>query len=143
MEQLVGSSPDPAVVEFYATRCGDCRRIAPLLDDLEAEFASRVRLVKVNADENPTLVARFGVSSTPTLFAIVDNSQVATAVGAQPVPILRALFDSAAGAGCGCGPSCESGTSTQRVADANSGWVPAEACTLPTADQPLRLSRVR
>ncbi|SDP90390.1 thioredoxin family protein [Lentzea jiangxiensis] len=141
-EQEVELSPVPVVVEFYATWCGNCRRIAPVLDELEAEFAPNVRLVKVNADENPQLVSKFAVASTPRLFAIVGGAQVATAVGAQPEPTLRAVFEAAAtlmatepGTGCGCGPSRGSATSAPAV-----GWVDAEACILPTTDQPIRLA---
>lgn len=148
-EQQVGLSQQPVVMEFYATWCGNCRRIAPVLDELAAEFTTRVQLVKVNADENPELVSRFAVTSTPTVFAMAGGRQVASAVGAQPTPILRALFESAADttssgtvSGCGCGPTCGSGSGeiTKTGTDLMSGWVPAEACTLPTADQPARLA---
>ncbi|SDU67099.1 thioredoxin family protein [Amycolatopsis keratiniphila] len=154
-EREVGSSTEPVVVEFYATWCGNCRRIAPVLDELADEFASRVRLVKVNADENPELVSRFGVSSTPTLFVLAGGERVTSVVGAQPTPILRAVFDTAAGlaqpggpagaasGGCGCGPACGSGTGDvpeQAGVEATVGWVPAEACTLPSAEQPMRLA---
>lgn len=150
-KQEAGQSKQAVVVEFYATWCGNCRRIAPVLDELAAEFTPRVRLVKINADKNPELVSRFGVTSTPTLFAMADGQQLAAVVGAQPTPILRALFDSAAQhprtettPGCGCGPACGSGSrdSAENVnpVDLVGGWAPAEACTLPTADQPARLA---
>ncbi|MCG8927376.1 co-chaperone YbbN [Lentzea sp. CC55] len=141
-EQEIELSPVPVVVEFYATWCGNCRRIESVLDDLEAEFAPNVRLVKVNADENAQLVSKFAVTSTPTLFAIVSGAQVATTIGAQPEPVLRAVFEAAAtrvatepGEGCGCGPSCSSATGEPAI-----GWVDARACTLPTDDQPMRLA---
>ncbi|MEU0882478.1 thioredoxin domain-containing protein [Lentzea sp. NPDC005914] len=141
-EQEIELSPVPVVVEFYATWCGNCRRIEPVLGDLEAEFAPNVRFMKVNADENPQLVSKFAVTSTPTLFAIVGGAQVATTVGAQPGPILRAVFEAAAArtapaasTGCGCESSCGPATSEPTV-----GWVDAEACTLPAADQPMRLA---
>lgn len=124
----VCSSPVPVVVEFYATWCGSCRRIAPVLDELAEEFRSRARLVTVNADENPELVSRFGVSSTPTLFALVAGERVASVVGAQPVAVLRGLFEATAGAReGGCGVESDA-------------WVSVDACTLPTADRPARLA---
>jgi thioredoxin len=145
-EQEIRWSPVPVVVEFYATWCGNCRRIAPVLGELAREFAPRVRFVKVNADENPELVSRFGVSSTPTLFVLAGDDRVTSLVGAQPTPILRALFDVAAGhaqptatgTGCGCGPAC--GSASGPAIGAATAWVPTEACTLPTADQPMRLA---
>jgi thioredoxin len=157
-EQEVGSSPVPVVVEFYASWCGNCWRIAPVLDELAAEFAPHVRFVTINADESPALVSRFEVSSTPTLFAVAGGSRTTSVVGAQPTPILRALFDTAAGlaqpaesavvtsgSGCGCGPAC--GSSSGAAAPENAvesgtvtGWAPAEACTLPTVDQPTRIA---
>jgi hypothetical protein len=94
-----------------------------------------VRFVTVNADEAPGLVSRFGVSSTPTLFVLVNGERVTSMVGAQPVPILQALFEAAAarngvGSGCACRSGCAPDT----------GWVSVDACTLPTAEQPKRLA---
>jgi thioredoxin len=125
-EREVGSWPAPVVVEFFATWCGSCRRVAPVLDELAAEFATSVKFVKVNADESAGLVERFGVSSTPTLFLLDRGVQVASMVGAQPAPVLRTLFEAGAG----------------RTGDARSelAWVPAEACTLPTAERPTRMA---
>jgi thioredoxin len=125
-DQEVTSSPVPVVLEFFATWCGNCRRVAPALDRLAAEFAAPVKFIKVNADESPELVERFGVSSTPTLLVLDRGQQVAKVVGAQPEPALRELFECAA----------------DRVEGAWSelAWVPADACTLPTADRPTRLA---
>ncbi|WP_308283486.1 thioredoxin family protein [Pseudonocardia nigra] len=116
----------PVVVEFFATWCGNCRRVAPVLDRLAAEFAASVRFVQVNADESPGLVELFGVSSTPTLFVVDGGKQPVTVVGAQPEAVLRGLFELAAG----------------RVEGARSelAWVTADACTLPTAERPTRLA---
>src|SRR5919205_1536680 len=57
----------PVLVEFFASWCGSCRRFVPTLEALAGEYAGRVPVVQVNADENPELVRRYGVSSTPTL----------------------------------------------------------------------------
>lgn len=125
-DREVEASPVPVVVKFFATWCANCRRVAPVLDRLAARYKASVRFVQVNADENPALVARFGVSSTPTVFVLDAGRQVATVVGAQPEAVLRDLFDLAAG----------------RVTGGRSelAWVPADACTLPTADRPTRLA---
>ncbi|MFB9905981.1 thioredoxin family protein [Allokutzneria oryzae] len=126
--QQVEASPVPVVLEFYATWCGNCRRIAATVEGLAGEFAETVRFVKVNADRAPSLVARFAVSSTPTLIVLNGDEQVAQVVGAQPEPVLRNLFETAAAAG------------TVLAASAAESWVPTDACTLPTAEQPLRLA---
>ncbi|MCO1659958.1 thioredoxin family protein [Pseudonocardia humida] len=126
VDQKVGASPVPVVLEFFASWCGDCRRVAPVLDKLAEEFAATVKFVEVNADESPGLVERFGVSSTPTLFVLDRGQQVASMVGAQPEPMLRGLFEAAAN-------RIEGGRSEL-------AWVPADACTLPTADRPTRLA---
>lgn len=115
----------PVVLEFHATWCGNCRRVAPALEALADEFATGAGFLKINADENPGLVTRFSVSSTPTLIALDGEREVARVVGAQRASVLRELFSIAAG------------TANQQV---RTGWVPAETCTLPTADQPLRLA---
>jgi thioredoxin len=125
-DREVAASPVPVVLEFFATWCGNCRRVAPVLDELAAEFATTVKFVKINADESPGLVERFGVSSTPTLFVLDRGQQVASVVGAQPEPVLRGLFEMAAG-------RIDGGRSEL-------AWVPADACTLPTADRPSRLA---
>lgn len=124
------------VVEFYATWCGTCRRVAPTLEQLAGEYVDRVPFVKVNADENPALVARFAVSSTPTLFVLAGDQQLASVIGAQPEPVLRGLFETAAThqRATSAGSAREGGT---RVEPA---WVPAQACTLPAAQQPTRLA---
>ena len=124
-DREVGASPVAVGLEFFATWCGNCRRVAPVLDGLAAEFAATVKFVEVDADESPGLVERFGVSSTPTLFVLDRGQQVATVVGAQSERVLRGLFEAAAG-------RMDGGRSEL-------AWVPADACTLPTADRPARL----
>jgi thioredoxin len=124
-DREVAGSELPVVVEFWASWCGNCRRIAPVVAALGAEFAESVQLVLVNADDNPQLVGRFGVRSTPTFVVLDGASVVATMVGAQPAPVLRGLFETA--------------RSTLR-AELGVSWVPGDACTLPTAEQPARLA---
>jgi thioredoxin len=130
-DREVGASAVAVVVEFYATWCGNCRRVAPVLEVLGAEFIETVKFVTVNAEQCPALVARFGVSATPTLFVLDRGRQVASVVGAQPAAVLRALFDLAAGR-----------VAAGRVEQARSelAWVTTDACTLPSSDRPARLA---
>jgi thioredoxin len=126
-DREVGGSTRPLVVEFWATWCGNCRRVAPDVASLGAEFADSVQLVTVDADENPELVARFGVSSTPTFVVLDRGRKVTTMRGAQPAAVLRGLFETARAGDAGTGGGAAS-------------WVPGQACTLPTADRPVRVA---
>ena len=82
--EMVEASPLPVLVDFWAAWCGPCRLIAPVIDQLAAEFAGRARIVKLNIDENPRTATRFGVSSIPTLLIFKDGREVDRIVGAQP-----------------------------------------------------------
>ncbi|MEV4759821.1 thioredoxin [Micromonospora sp. NPDC049559] len=85
----------PVLVEFWAEWCGPCHRLAPVLDELSAEYAGRARVVKINADENPETARAYGVSSMPTLSVFRAGEVVSQVVGAQPKSRLRAQIDSA------------------------------------------------
>ncbi len=89
-------SKEPVVVDFWAEWCGPCKMIAPALEEISAELAGKVKVVKLNIDENPQLAAQFGVRSIPTL-AIFKGGQVADIkVGASPKSALSAWISAAA-----------------------------------------------
>lgn len=72
------------LVDFWAPWCGPCRMIAPVLDQLAEEFAGKVKIMKMNVDENPDTPSRFGVMGIPTLILFKDGQEVDKLVGALP-----------------------------------------------------------
>jgi thioredoxin 1 len=81
------------VVDFWATWCGPCRMIAPILDQLSEEFAGRVKVTKLDVDANQKTGARFQVRSIPTLLFFKDGKLVDQVIGAVPKPVLAAKFE--------------------------------------------------
>ena len=82
--QDVERSPVPVLVDAWAPWCGPCHMIAPVIDQLAGEWAGRVRVVKLNVDDNPATAARFGLRSIPTLLVMKDGREVDRLVGVQP-----------------------------------------------------------
>jgi thioredoxin 2 len=78
------------VIDLWAPWCGPCRFVSPILDELAHEYAGRLKVVKVNVDENPGLARRFDAMSIPTMVVLRDGSVVNRIVGAAPKPQLEA-----------------------------------------------------
>jgi thioredoxin 1 len=90
------NSAEPVVVDFWAEWCGPCKMIGPSLEEISNELAGKVKVVKLNIDENPELAAQFGVRSIPTLAMFKGGELADIKVGAAPKTALSAWISSAA-----------------------------------------------
>lgn len=82
-DEEVNGSTEALLVDFWADWCGPCKKIAPVLDEIAAEQAGKLRVGKLNVDENPDAGRRFGVLSIPTMILFKDGKEVARIVGAK------------------------------------------------------------
>lgn len=92
-EKAVLQSDVPVLVDFWATWCGPCKAIAPVLDELSGEYANKARIVKIDVDQNPNLAAQYGIRSIPTLFVFKNGEKVDATMGMQTKAQLAALLD--------------------------------------------------
>lgn len=92
---VVAESPIPVVVDLWAPWCGPCRAMSPVLDEVAGRYAGRVKVVKVNVDEEPNLAAAFRVQGIPTLAVVHGNKLVDTQVGFAGRKGIEQLFDRA------------------------------------------------
>ncbi|MEG2377919.1 MAG: thioredoxin [Clostridia bacterium] len=83
-ESVVMSSDIPVLVDFWATWCGPCQMLSPVINELASEYSGRVSVCKVDIDEEPELTSKFGIMSVPAVFLFKNGKTVATISGARP-----------------------------------------------------------
>ena len=93
-EAEVLQSPQPVLVDYWAEWCGPCKMISPILDEISREYAGKLKVAKVNIDDNQATPAKFGIRGIPTLMLFKNGSVEATKVGALSKSQLAAFIDS-------------------------------------------------
>jgi len=87
-ESVVLKSATPVLVDFWAEWCGPCRAVGPILEEISNEYGDKLKIVKLNTDEEGSIAMKYGISSIPTMNVFVGGEIVKTIVGAKPKPAL-------------------------------------------------------
>ena len=93
-EDEVLNSSDPVLVDYWAEWCGPCKMIAPILDEIASEYTGKIKVAKLNIDDNPQTPPKYGIRGIPTLMLFKNGSVEATKVGALSKSQLTAFIDS-------------------------------------------------
>jgi thioredoxin 1 len=94
-DETLATTDELLLVDFWAPWCGPCRAIAPVLDTLERDYAGRLKVAKVNVDEEPALAGRYAIRSIPTMLLVKGGQIVDTIIGAVPRTTLEAKIQKA------------------------------------------------
>lgn len=87
-DEVVLKSSTPVLVDFWAEWCRPCRAIGPILEDISNEYGDKIKIVKLNTDEESSIAIKYGVTSIPMLNVYVNGEVVKTIIGAKPKPAL-------------------------------------------------------
>ena len=92
-ETEVLRSPQPTLVDFWAVWCGPCRMVAPIVDEISKEYAGKLKVLKLNTDENPDVAGKYRIMGIPTLMFFKNGQTVDQVVGAVPKAQLKIKID--------------------------------------------------
>jgi thioredoxin 1 len=87
-EEVVLKSKTPVLVDFWAEWCGPCRAVGPILEEISDEYSEKIKIVKLNTDEEGSIAMKYGITSIPTMNLFVAGEVVKSIVGAKPKPAL-------------------------------------------------------
>jgi len=89
-EEVVINSGDTIMVDFWAEWCGPCRAVGPILDQIASENADKIKIVKLNVDDNPQMAMKYQITSIPAMKVFKGGEVVKTVIGAKPKPAIEA-----------------------------------------------------
>jgi thioredoxin 1 len=93
-DEVVLKSATPVLVDFWAEWCGPCKAVGPILDEISNEYGAKIKVVKLNTDEESAIAMKYGITSIPTLNVYVNGEIVKSIIGAKPKPaLLKELAD--------------------------------------------------
>jgi thioredoxin 1 len=92
-DQEVLKSTQPVMVDFWAVWCGPCQMVAPIVDELASEYAGKLKVMKLNTDENPEVAGRYQIMSIPTILFFKDGQPVEKLIGARPKKQFKDIID--------------------------------------------------